>query len=354
MLDEHAVLEDRDLGPVRDLTHEHDPVDALAAGEELGLGDDSAAPAGLAALAAALFLNFQARGAADADNLGALGPALPGPGDHAGRVLGLPAEDPRRRRRRRREEADDSSESSSAGAAESVEPLGSSSSPDSDWPCRVSPVRVRRPRLPPAPTAGAARLAVLTLVGVLDVGLVARLGRCVGVFRGRGGGGLAGRAGGDEGRDRRLEDQAKAGDHCLGGGGLLDLFGRFGLLDPRGRFGEQGIEVGDACSGAAALAARRRVVVVVPAAAAPGRCGGRCGVVSRLTAGGQLGGRLTAGGERLRRYAVLGLRALVLGLDSWGGGAAPRAAGRSPGGGRALGGALRRNVPATVVSREAG
>jgi hypothetical protein len=44
--------------------HDHDPLDALAAGEELGLGDDRAAAARLAALATTLLLGLQAgRGA---------------------------------------------------------------------------------------------------------------------------------------------------------------------------------------------------------------------------------------------------------------------------------------------------
>src|SRR3712207_7646798 len=39
VLDEHAVLEDGDLGPLLALADDHDALDGLAAGEELGLGD---------------------------------------------------------------------------------------------------------------------------------------------------------------------------------------------------------------------------------------------------------------------------------------------------------------------------
>ncbi len=66
VLDEHAVLEHADLGAGAGLAHHHDPLDGLAAGQELGLGDDrDAAAAQLAALAAALLLGLQAGGALD-------------------------------------------------------------------------------------------------------------------------------------------------------------------------------------------------------------------------------------------------------------------------------------------------
>ena len=67
VLDEHAVLEHGDLGAVAALAHDHDPVDRLAAGQELGLGEDRrAAAAGLAAVAAALALGLQPGRALDA------------------------------------------------------------------------------------------------------------------------------------------------------------------------------------------------------------------------------------------------------------------------------------------------
>ena len=43
VLDEHAVLEDADLGPAVAVAHDHGALDALATGQELGLGDDGAA-----------------------------------------------------------------------------------------------------------------------------------------------------------------------------------------------------------------------------------------------------------------------------------------------------------------------
>ena len=87
MLDEHAVLEHPDLGELAALTHDHDPLDALAPREELGLGDDRAAPAGLAALAATLTLGLQAGGALDAGGDVAVAARLAHLGDGAGRVL---------------------------------------------------------------------------------------------------------------------------------------------------------------------------------------------------------------------------------------------------------------------------
>ena len=55
MLDEHTVLEDADLGALTALPDDHHTLDGLAAGQELGLGDDrDAATALLTAFAAAL------------------------------------------------------------------------------------------------------------------------------------------------------------------------------------------------------------------------------------------------------------------------------------------------------------
>src|SRR5690606_3666866 len=59
VLDEHVVLEHRDLGAALALAHHHRALDGLAAGEELGLGDDAAATAGVTALAAALALGLE-------------------------------------------------------------------------------------------------------------------------------------------------------------------------------------------------------------------------------------------------------------------------------------------------------
>ena len=70
VLDEHLVLEHRDLGELLALADHHDPVDRLAAGEELGLADDrGAAATGLAALAAALLLGLEAGRAGERGDL---------------------------------------------------------------------------------------------------------------------------------------------------------------------------------------------------------------------------------------------------------------------------------------------
>src|SRR5712691_3519202 len=60
VLDQHAVLEHRDLGAVLALADHHGPLDRLTAGEELRLGDDRrAAATGLPALAAPLLLGLE-------------------------------------------------------------------------------------------------------------------------------------------------------------------------------------------------------------------------------------------------------------------------------------------------------
>ncbi len=59
VLDEDVVLEHGDLDAVVLGAHDHDAVDGLAAGQELGLGDDGAAAAGVAAVAAALLLGLE-------------------------------------------------------------------------------------------------------------------------------------------------------------------------------------------------------------------------------------------------------------------------------------------------------
>ena len=70
MLDEHVVFEDRDLDAPVLRAHDHLAVDGLAAGEELGLGHDGAAAAGLASIATALLLRLEAGRALDALRLG--------------------------------------------------------------------------------------------------------------------------------------------------------------------------------------------------------------------------------------------------------------------------------------------
>ena len=96
VLDEHAVLEHGDLGPVILLPDDHDPVHGFAPGQELGLGDDRRAPApGLAALAPPLPLGLQAGRAADrpdvADGHGLVGVLRarhPHMHDSVGRIVG--------------------------------------------------------------------------------------------------------------------------------------------------------------------------------------------------------------------------------------------------------------------------
>ena len=66
VLDEHVVLQDADLRALAVLADDHHALDGLAAGQELGLGDDRhAAAALLAAFAAALLLGLQAGRALD-------------------------------------------------------------------------------------------------------------------------------------------------------------------------------------------------------------------------------------------------------------------------------------------------
>ena len=75
VLDQDVVLEDRDLGEVAALADHHDPVDRLAASQELGLGQDRGSPpAGLTALPTALLLGLQPGGPAHRGSGVALGP----------------------------------------------------------------------------------------------------------------------------------------------------------------------------------------------------------------------------------------------------------------------------------------
>src|SRR5690606_30214974 len=64
VLDQHAVFEHADLDAVLLLAHHHDAVNAFAAGEELGLGDDGPAATGIASIAAALLLRLEPSGSA--------------------------------------------------------------------------------------------------------------------------------------------------------------------------------------------------------------------------------------------------------------------------------------------------
>ena len=88
VLDEHLVLEHADLGQVVALAHDHDAVDRLAAGQELGLADDrGTTTTGLATVATTLLLGLETRGAGDRGDL-VLGRArLAHPGDGVLRVV---------------------------------------------------------------------------------------------------------------------------------------------------------------------------------------------------------------------------------------------------------------------------
>ena len=92
VLDEHLVLEDTDLGELLALADHHDPVDGLAAGQELGLADDRrATSAGLATLAAALLLGLQAGRARQRGDLVLGGATAADPGDGVRLVVVGPA-----------------------------------------------------------------------------------------------------------------------------------------------------------------------------------------------------------------------------------------------------------------------
>src|SRR5690606_33277788 len=69
VLHEDAVLEHGDLRAAVALAHDHRPLHRLAAREELGLRDDLAATAGVAALTAALTLRLEARRALEGRDL---------------------------------------------------------------------------------------------------------------------------------------------------------------------------------------------------------------------------------------------------------------------------------------------
>ena len=188
VLDEHLVLEHADLGQVVLLADDHDPVDGLAAGEELGLADDRGpAAAGLAALATTLLLGLEPGRPADAGDL-VLGVALlarPGAGAAPGR--------PRTRRSRRRSDGADGGDggpepSRASPIAGVLGVVGRRRSPrrrrssESSSPLpseglrRRRPPRRRRRRAPPSP------VAVVTVV-VVGASSVVRRRSCAVVAR---------------------------------------------------------------------------------------------------------------------------------------------------------------------------
>ena len=115
VLDEHVVFEDRDLDAPVLRAHDHLAVDGLAAGEELGLGHDGTAAAGLAPITTALLLRLETGRALDALRLGdELDGALARAGARAAELAGASdassrGSGPRRRPRRRAALADVSS-----------------------------------------------------------------------------------------------------------------------------------------------------------------------------------------------------------------------------------------------------
>jgi hypothetical protein len=95
VLNEHAVLEHGDLRAVAVLAHHHDPLDRLAASQELRFGDDGRATAtGFATLAAALPLGLQSGGALnglDVPDVSRLVPGRADVGDRVWRIIGRAA-----------------------------------------------------------------------------------------------------------------------------------------------------------------------------------------------------------------------------------------------------------------------
>ncbi len=87
VLDQHSVLQHRDLSAVAGVADEQSAVDALASGQELRLGDDRAAPHGVAALAPALPLGLQPRRAADGCDVAGHRPGVAHLDNGAGRVV---------------------------------------------------------------------------------------------------------------------------------------------------------------------------------------------------------------------------------------------------------------------------
>ena len=65
MLDQNAVLQDPDLGAILLVAHDHNALDALAARQELRLGDDGATAPGLTPLATAQLLGLEPGGTLD-------------------------------------------------------------------------------------------------------------------------------------------------------------------------------------------------------------------------------------------------------------------------------------------------
>ena len=327
VLDEDLVLEDGDLGEVVALADHHDPVDGLAAGEELGLADDrGAAAAGLAALAAALLLGLEPGRAGDGGDLVLGRAAAADPGDGVVRVV-VPVAAARRRRcgggagggarscprPGPPSPAGSSACSSSAGRAGLVALAGVTV-----WPSPV--LRRRRPprrrRRRPEPVCLLA-LAVLGVLGVL-VGLL------VGLLGGLLGGRLVGGRGLRLGLGLLL--RGPLGRRLLGGGPLRGrlVLGRLvlgHLVLGRDRLGRLGRLGGPAWPRRSCGPVRGRVVTVVSGRLEQHGGGARRDRVALRGLGGGLGRHLDGGvggllgGRLLRRGLLRGglLRGRLLG-----------------------------------------
>ena len=294
VLDEHAVLEDPDLAAPGLLAHDHRALDGLAAGEELGLGQDRRAPAaGVAAVAAALALGLQPRGALDPAHLVVrrLPPSRPAPrsrtwttvfgGSSTAVAVALAVGADRRRRRRRRREPPEPCSSSSvvavvapsapSASSESVVGASASSARRSPRPSPSGPRRRRRrrrattPAATPTPAAPAAAAVVLVVVAVVAAGVV---GPCRGSAVVGGGRVVGGRRRGGRGRRPRALGPASAAvvasDAGRGLGGLLGR-DRAGGAAPAGGAaaagGSSAVESGARNIGAAKAGARPRGAV---------------------------------------------------------------------------------------------
>ncbi len=88
MLNQHLVLQNRDLGEVITLADDHRPIHRLPPGQELSLGHDRGPTAtSLATLTAALLLGLQSGGTAYAGNLILWIALLTGAGNRVLRVI---------------------------------------------------------------------------------------------------------------------------------------------------------------------------------------------------------------------------------------------------------------------------
>ena len=143
------------------LPHDHDPVDRLAAGEELRLGDDRRpAAAGVAAVAAALALGLEPGRALDALDV-VVGRRAAGAGPRRGLRLarGRVRRSRRRRRRRRPRSRAPAGSADAGGGAGGGRRCRCPRRPRRSRPRRPSSSRVRRRRRRPRPASSASLVA---------------------------------------------------------------------------------------------------------------------------------------------------------------------------------------------------